>query len=204
MVQARTNIGLFSKQYSFASEAILLCGQKYIDTRVEHRKDRRRRLYSRDFVRQHAAPMTFPSDGSSYIILSPIELSIRRKIEAVGKPLKDWDIKIYRGVLTGCNEAFIITTEKRNELLAQCQTEEERQRTAELIRPVSLAHSETSELIYTHPYRIAIHSHSIEVHLPLPQRCKITPLLVRGQTTTALTPNNYWFVDGGSSRQKSI
>ena len=80
--------------------------------------------------------MTFPSDGGSYIILSPIELSIRRKIEAVGKPLKDWDVKIYRGVLTGCNEAFITTTEKRDELLAQCQTEEERQRTAELIRPI--------------------------------------------------------------------
>ena len=87
-------------------------------------------------MRQHAAPMTFPKDGSSYIILSPIELSIRRKIEAVGKPLKEWDVKIYRGVLTGCNEAFIITTEKRNELLAQCQSEEERERTAELIRPI--------------------------------------------------------------------
>ena len=80
--------------------------------------------------------MTFPRDGSSYIILSPIELSIRRKIEAVGKPLKEWDVKIYRGVLTGCNEAFIITTEKRDELLSQCQSEEERQRTAELIRPI--------------------------------------------------------------------
>lgn len=80
--------------------------------------------------------MTFPSDGSSYIILSPIELSIRRKIEAVGKPLKEWDVKIYRGVLTGCNEAFIITTEERDELLSQCQSEEERQRTAELIRPI--------------------------------------------------------------------
>ena len=90
----------------------------------------------RDFVWQHAAPMTFPSDGSSYIILSPIELSIRRKIEAVGKPLKEWDVKIYRGVLTGCNEAFIITTEERDELLSQCQSEEERKRTAELIRPI--------------------------------------------------------------------
>jgi len=80
--------------------------------------------------------MTFPKDGSSYIILSPIELSIRRKIEAVGKPLKEWDVKIYRGVLTGCNEAFIITTEERDELLAQCQSEEERERTAELIRPI--------------------------------------------------------------------
>ena len=80
--------------------------------------------------------MTFPSDGSSYIILSPIELSIRRKIEAVGKPLKDWDVQINYGIKTGCNEAFIITTEKRDELLAQCQTEEERQHTAELIRPI--------------------------------------------------------------------
>ena len=70
------------------------------------------------------------------MILSPIEQSIKRKIEAVGTPLKDWDINIYRGVLTGCNEAFIISTEKRNEILANCQTEDERKRTAELIRPI--------------------------------------------------------------------
>ena len=70
------------------------------------------------------------------MILSPIEQSIKRKIEAVGTPLKDWDINIYRGVLTGCNEAFIITTEKRNEILANCQTEEERERTRNVIRPI--------------------------------------------------------------------
>ena len=54
----------------------------------------------------------------------------------MGTPLKDWDINIYRGVLTGCNEAFIISTEKRDEILANCQTEEERKRTEELIRPI--------------------------------------------------------------------
>ena len=54
----------------------------------------------------------------------------------MGTPLKDWDINIYRGVLTGCNEAFIISTEKRNEILANCQTEDERKRTEELIRPI--------------------------------------------------------------------
>ena len=69
------------------------------------------------------------------MILSPIEQSIKRKIEAVGTPLKDWDINIYRGVLTGYNEAFIISTEKREEILANCQSEDERERTAELIRP---------------------------------------------------------------------
>ncbi len=76
------------------------------------------------------------SNSDSWVILSPIEQSIKRKIEAVGTPLKDWDINIYRGVLTGYNDAFIIPTEKRDEILANCQTEEERKRTAELIRPI--------------------------------------------------------------------
>ena len=72
----------------------------------------------------------------SWVILSPIEQSIKQKIETVGTPLKDWDINIYRGVLTGYNDAFIISTEKRDEILANCQTEEERVRTEELIRPI--------------------------------------------------------------------
>ena len=76
------------------------------------------------------------SSSNSWVLLSPIEQSIKRKIEAAGTPLKDWDINIYRGVLTGYNDAFIISTEKRDEILASCQTEEERQRTAELIRPI--------------------------------------------------------------------
>lgn len=88
-----------------------------------------------DFIQQQHSVCEF-STSNSWVILSPIEQSIKRKIEAVGTPLKDWDIKIYRGVLTGCNEAFIISTEKRNEILANCVSEEERKRTAELIRPI--------------------------------------------------------------------
>ena len=34
-------------------------------------------------------------------------------------PLKDWDVKIYRGILTGFNEAFIIDNKKREELIAK-------------------------------------------------------------------------------------
>ena len=76
------------------------------------------------------------ANSDSWVILSPIEQSIKRKIEVVGTPLKDWDINIYRGVLTGYNEAFIISTEKREEILANCQSDDERERTAELIRPI--------------------------------------------------------------------
>ena len=75
-------------------------------------------------------------DNSSWVILSSIEQSIKRKIEEIGTPLKDWDVNIYRGILTGYNEAFIISGEKRTELLAACETEKERIRTDELIRPI--------------------------------------------------------------------
>ena len=87
------------------------------------------------FVQQQHSINDF-SSSDSWVILSEIELSIKRKIEAAGTPLKDWDIQIYRGVLTGYNEAFIISTEKRDEILANCHSEEERAKTAELIRPI--------------------------------------------------------------------
>jgi len=88
-----------------------------------------------DFVQQQNVICNF-SNSDSWVVLSPIEQSIKKKIEAVGTPLKDWDINIYRGILTGCNEAFIIDTAKRDEILACCQSVEERERTAELIRPI--------------------------------------------------------------------
>ena len=87
------------------------------------------------FIEQESSTCVF-SSSDSWVILSPIEQSIKRKIEAVGTPLKDWDIQIYRGVLTGCNDAFIIDTAKRDEILSNCQTEEECKRTDELIRPI--------------------------------------------------------------------
>ena len=85
--------------------------------------------------RQHAAPCAFPAE-ESWVILSPIEASIKRKIEAVGTPLSEWDISINYGIKTGCNEAFIISTARRDEILAACRDEAERERTAELIRPI--------------------------------------------------------------------
>ena len=88
-----------------------------------------------DFVQQQSVECRFES-SDSWVILSPIEQSIKRKIESVGTPLKDWDIQINYGIKTGFNDAFIISTEKRNEILNNCSSEEERTRTAELIRPI--------------------------------------------------------------------
>ncbi|PDW26746.1 restriction endonuclease [Helicobacter pylori] len=72
----------------------------------------------------------------SFIFANATLLDLRDKIESVGAPLKDWDIQIYRGILTGCNEAFIIPTEKRDEILNACKTQEERECTERLIKPI--------------------------------------------------------------------
>ncbi|EAJ6941710.1 class I SAM-dependent DNA methyltransferase [Campylobacter jejuni] len=61
--------------------------------------------------------------------------ALKAKIERIGTPLKEWyRLNINYGIKTGYNEAFIITTEKRNEILANCKDEAEKERTAKLIR----------------------------------------------------------------------
>ena len=89
-----------------------------------------------DFVKRKAdTPCAFTT-SDSWVILSPIERSIKRKIEAVGTPLKEWNIQINYGVKTGCNEAFIIDEAKRTEILSWCKDEAERARTELIIRPI--------------------------------------------------------------------
>ena len=71
------------------------------------------------YLTDYGANIEIPAKGAPWAILSSAELAIKRKIEDIGKPLKDWDINIYRGIVTGCNEAFIIDEFKREELIDQ-------------------------------------------------------------------------------------
>ncbi len=71
-----------------------------------------------DYLQHHCIETSFDKDSiSSFVILSGIERSIKEKIEALGTPLKDWDIKIGYGVKTGFNEAFVIDTETKEKLV---------------------------------------------------------------------------------------
>ena len=88
-----------------------------------------------DYVQTHIQISSFKSDDT-WSILNEIELSIKQKVEKAGIPLKNWDVEMYRGVLTGFNDAFIITSDKREEILSNCADDSERDRTAELIRPI--------------------------------------------------------------------
>ncbi|WP_181304359.1 TaqI-like C-terminal specificity domain-containing protein [Rufibacter sp. XAAS-G3-1] len=82
-----------------------------------------------DYVRQHSHRTSFGA-GSSWVVLNEAEMRIKEKIEKAGVPLKDWDVNIYRGILTGYNEAFIIDTATKDRLIAASPN------SAEIIRPI--------------------------------------------------------------------
>ncbi len=69
-------------------------------------------------------------DGSAWVISSPIEDQIRRKIESMGTPLGEWDINIYYGIKTGFNDAFIVDGKTKDRLIA------EDPRSAEILKPL--------------------------------------------------------------------
>lgn len=68
--------------------------------------------------------------SESWVILNVVAQSIKQKIESIGVPLKEWNISINYGIKTGLNEAFIIDSQKREELIAQDP------KSAEIIRPI--------------------------------------------------------------------
>ena len=84
-----------------------------------------------EYMNDKGMSMEMPAKGEPWAILSPTELVLKRKIVAIGTPLKKWDIIIYRGIITGCNEAFLIDEAKRAELIARDP------RSVEIIRPAA-------------------------------------------------------------------
>ncbi|RLB87330.1 MAG: hypothetical protein DRH50_17025, partial [Deltaproteobacteria bacterium] len=78
-------------------------------------------------ARGQAMPV-FSAGG--YILLEPRLAAIKKRIEEIGTPLKEWGVSIYRGILTGFNEAFIIDGKKKDELIAADP------KSAEIIKPI--------------------------------------------------------------------
>ena len=81
-----------------------------------------------DYIRQQSIPTAFATAG--WVVLSSTEQEIKKKVENAGTPLREWDIKINRGILTGYNEAFIIDRATRDKLVASSP------KSAEIIRPI--------------------------------------------------------------------
>ena len=82
-----------------------------------------------EYIQQKHTVSRFDT-SESWVLLSEIMAKIKQKVESVGVPLKDWDISINRGILTGYNDAFIIDEETKNALVAADS------KSADIIRPI--------------------------------------------------------------------
>ena len=82
-----------------------------------------------DYI-EHNKKLVHFDDNETWVIISDIEKSIKKKIEEKGTKLSEWDISINYGIKTGYNEAFIINEETKNRLI------KEDPKSAEIIRPI--------------------------------------------------------------------
>jgi len=85
--------------------------------------------YLGDYIEQNALNIHYRVD-EPWVILNTIEKSIKEKIESIGTPLQDWDIRINYGIKTGFNKAFIINSEVKDVLVKKDP------KSAEIIRPI--------------------------------------------------------------------
>ncbi len=88
-----------------------------------------------DYVSEHKINCEF-HDGEMWVIMPESLRKLHKKVEGKGKMLKDWDVEMYRGILTGLNPVFIISESKKEEILKGCLTETEKIKTAEIITPL--------------------------------------------------------------------
>ena len=110
-----------------------------------------------DYVKNNLDSINKPGEDS-WIIANKIELGIRKKIESIGTPLKDWDVKINYGIKTGYNEAFIIDGKKRAELIAADPKSEEIIKPILRGRDIKRYHAEFADLwILFIPWHFPLH-----------------------------------------------
>jgi len=83
----------------------------------------------KEYVSENQIEVKNPLDNS-WVAYDKNQYKIIKKIEAQGIPLKDWNININRGILTGFNQAFIIDTETRARLIREDPKSEE------IIKPI--------------------------------------------------------------------
>ena len=69
------------------------------------------------YIKENGIDIPQPKPKETWIIINSSEQKLKQKIENTGIALKDWGIKIFRGVITGYNKAFIIDNETRKKLI---------------------------------------------------------------------------------------
>jgi methylase of polypeptide subunit release factors len=117
-----TNILIFKKEPP-ASDHIL----NAVNIQTDFANDTNLDTYSK---KHHLSVVQKEIDSKCFSFTDNAIMRLKAKIEAKGKPLKDWNVKIYRGILTGFNKAFIIDTATKERLIRKDSKSDE------IIKPI--------------------------------------------------------------------
>ena len=69
------------------------------------------------YIKENGIDIPQPKPKETWVIINSSERNLKQKIEKAGTALKDWNIKIFRGITTGYNKAFIIDDKTKKELI---------------------------------------------------------------------------------------
>ena len=83
-----------------------------------------------EYLDKNLIDFSISSEEAIWVVLNPKEKNIKQKIESIGMPLKEWNIKIYRGITIGYNKAFIIDNKTKEKLI------KEDSKSAEILKPI--------------------------------------------------------------------
>ena len=117
-----TNILIFKKETP-VSDHIL----NAVNIQTNFANDTKLDTYSK---KHHLSIVQKEIDSKCFSFADDAIIRLKAKIEAKGTPLKDWDVKIYRGILTGFNKAFIIDTATKERLIRKDS------KSAKIIKPI--------------------------------------------------------------------
>ena len=136
------NNGALSHLIDFGDSQIFENATTYTNILLWHRQTQTDQLQAWDLSKTYSAEASLPAmlekqgagdplfTEDSFVIASGEQAKIKKRIEEVGLPLKQWDVSINYGIKTGLNEAFIISGKKKDELIAQDP------KSAEIIKPI--------------------------------------------------------------------
>jgi hypothetical protein len=74
-----------------------------------------------EYIRHHSELFIVETEvkavSQGFAVLPDIEKRIKAKIEQYGTPLISWDIQMYTGIRTGCDDAFVIDGKTKDEFI---------------------------------------------------------------------------------------
>ncbi len=121
---------IFSEATTYTNILLFERGRQRKEPKVWDLSSAYRTTISLDWMLEENRPGAPLFSEDAFVITTPEMAAVKKRIEEMGTPLKEWDIAINYGIKTGFNEAFIISGEKKDELVAADP------RSAGIIKPI--------------------------------------------------------------------